>query len=146
MIDIKNFAKKNGAIPLNYSNGEPYFEISETELQAFADEYLLLNERQRNNGEAVGMVKHEIANDGLCGHVVWFTSPASMAQDTQLFTSPQQAIPAGFKLMPVNPTDAMVSSFKEHLAVTTKGSILNFKGAYKAMLSAAPTAPIERDK
>jgi hypothetical protein len=60
----------------------------------------------------------------------------------KLYAAPQQAIPSGWKLVPIEPTEEMLSEI--HLIDSF--SLEALKARYKAMLEASPTAPIERDK
>jgi hypothetical protein len=66
---------------------------------------------------------------------------------TEFLAAPQQAIPSGWKLVPIAPTDEMKQQGWEAYRDSNKPAPYNMlTDAYKAMLSAAPTAPIERDK
>jgi hypothetical protein len=61
--------------------------------------------------------------------------------------APQQAIPSGWKLVPIAPTDEMKQQGWEAYRDSNKPAPYNMlTDAYKAMLSASPTAPIESDK
>ena len=51
---------------------------------------------------------------------------------------PQPAIPPGYKLVPVEPTEEMIDAAKNNGA---EGSRKEIAGDYKAMLNAAPEAP-----
>jgi hypothetical protein len=60
----------------------------------------------------------------------------------ELFTAPQQAIPAGWKLVPIEPTLQMDKAAVDADLASQDGQI-SYADIYKAMLSAAPTAPID---
>jgi hypothetical protein len=61
--------------------------------------------------------------------------------------APQQAIPSGWKLVPIEPTDEMKEKGWEAYRDSNKPAPYNMlTDAYKAMLTASPTAPIESDK
>jgi hypothetical protein len=61
--------------------------------------------------------------------------------------APQQAIPSGWKLVPIQlPYDALRSVIVNHFERATKGECFLFDDFWKALLSASPTAPIESDK
>lgn len=87
--------------------------------------------------QPVAIIKHKLAEDGKSGHVVWLVSPASMPEDTFLFTSltqpTQMHIPDGYKLVPIEPT-AKMSSF-----INTGVHWQVAERIYKAMLEAAPS-------
>jgi hypothetical protein len=55
----------------------------------------------------------------------------------------QTAVPHGWKLAPIEPTEAMVIKFAHVFNVTDQSG--TFRPAYRAMLSASPTAPAEID-
>jgi hypothetical protein len=60
---------------------------------------------------------------------------------------PQQAIPSGWKLVPIEPTEEMIEAGREQGRTNELEFRHRNEGAvfiYKAMLSALPTAPIER--
>jgi hypothetical protein len=61
--------------------------------------------------------------------------------------APQQAIPSGWKLVPIEPTEEMITAAcdcQDHDPADDYDSEIFH--AYKAMLNASPTAPIESDK
>jgi uncharacterized protein YbdZ (MbtH family) len=60
-----------------------------------------------------------------------------------LYAAPQQAIPSGWKLVPIEPTKEMViAGFAKMLEVGKRETAEH----YRAMIAASPTAPIESDK
>lgn len=69
-----------------------------------------------------------------------------------LYAAPQQAIPSGWRLVPIEPTDEMlIAGRKAPLPAVMLDSLtaqtnLIHRTVYKAMITASPTAPIERDK
>jgi hypothetical protein len=72
----------------------------------------------------------------------------NIADKSPLFlAAPQQAIPSGWQLVPKEATtEMMLEAHKLNLVGVSKGTAKVFDKIYKAMLSASPTAPIERDK
>lgn len=61
---------------------------------------------------------------------------------------PQQtasvAVPDGWKLVPVEPTSEMVKAFKERVAVTNRGGLLNTGHALAAAINAAPAPEVQQ--
>jgi hypothetical protein len=55
--------------------------------------------------------------------------------------APQQAIPSGWRIVPIEPTEEMIKEGLKYKAVG--GGVATI---YQKMLSASPSAPIERDK
>lgn len=53
-----------------------------------------------------------------------------------LYTAPQPVIPPGYKLVPVEPTEAMLGAGLRHI-----DGMASMPSAYRAMLNAAPTPP-----
>jgi hypothetical protein len=67
--------------------------------------------------------------------------------DLLYLAAPQQAIPSGYALVPLIPTDAMLRPFvecEEKDLILAYRTMLIING--KSELSASPTAPIESDK
>jgi hypothetical protein len=70
---------------------------------------------------------------------------------TKLYAAPQQAIPSGWKLVPIEPTWEMIAApfegkVEDQDMMAQKRRRDAMADNYKAMLSASPTAPIESDK
>jgi hypothetical protein len=81
------------------------------------------------------------------------TNPQSIRADANdvfnipVYAAPQQAIPSGWKLVPIDPTEAMVDAgWKANINSTKPAPYNMLKEAIKAAISASPTAPIESDK
>jgi hypothetical protein len=61
---------------------------------------------------------------------------------TEFLAAPQQAIPSGYAIVPIEPTEAMKEKGWEAFRDSNKPAPYNMlTDAYKAMLSASPTAP-----
>jgi hypothetical protein len=113
----------------------------------------LTRERQAKSGETVAITKEVFE---IIGYLVSMASIydethakhyASKLDNLLSIAAPQQAIPSGWKLVPIAPTDEMKQQGWEAYRDSNKPAPYNMlTDAYKAMLSAAPTAPIERDK
>jgi len=96
----------------------------------------LTRERQAKSGDAV--VIDSVATGIING------KRKALPMGTTLFTAPQQAIPSGWKLVPIEPTDEMKEKCWEAYRDSNKPAPYNMlTDAYKAMLSASPTAPID---
>ena len=71
---------------------------------------------------------------------------AQMVRDIRRSIRPtapaQPAVPHGWKLAPIEPTEAMVIKFAHVFNVTDQSG--TFRPAYRAMLSASPTAPAQQ--
>jgi hypothetical protein len=87
----------------------------------------------------VGVIRHVIIGEGKTGCHATLFSP--LPAGTELFTAPPApAVPAGFKLVPVEPTEAMINAGRE-----IDSSPLNMSPRhrveliYRAMLTEAPT-------
>jgi hypothetical protein len=63
-----------------------------------------------------------------------------MIKQVGSIAAPQQAIPSGWKLVPIEPTEEMLEQ------IPLRGTGSSAESIYDAILSASPTAPIERDK
>ncbi len=71
-----------------------------------------------------------------------------IVETQQLFTdAPQQAIPAGWKLVPIEPTEEMVVAMNTVIErpynQANAKQMYKARHTYKAMIAAAPTAPID---
>jgi hypothetical protein len=145
-FDISEF-ELTGCIRARWSGGYHGKSSVEGEIFKFAQ---LREARQSSQSEPVAWQAYD-HDDGK-----WFTfETKEQAKEVwpnknvirPLYAAPQQAIPSGWKLVPIAPTDEMKQQGWEAYRDSNKPAPYNMlTDAYKAMLSAAPTAPIERDK
>jgi hypothetical protein len=87
-----------------------------------------------DKGEAVGKIAHEVESG--VPYVQWNKGSIITDGAEVYLAAPQQAIPAGYALVPIEPTEAMVVAGCNH------ENMGDMAGRYKAMIAAAPTAPI----
>lgn len=113
-----------------------------------------LREREEAKAEPVGEVSDSCPN-GCGGYTYQFYSSALLPIGLNLYTDPMLAsvrVPAGWQLVPVEPTDEMCEAAWESDATDYVGEhkrIHRADLAYKAMLAAAPKlmpAPLESDR
>jgi hypothetical protein len=117
-----------------------YFE---TWIQAY---FNIWQAARSDKGEAVGTVVSYGKDGDECTATIYL-GDLSIKELSEKITignkvylaAPQQAIPAGYALVPIEPTSEMVSEAWRACPL----KIIKFADAWKAMLSAAPTAPID---
>jgi hypothetical protein len=91
------------------------------------------------------ILKREMNFHHVCKAFNEINAPTFMGEPK--LAAPQQAIPSGWKLVPIEPTDEMKEKGWEAYRDSNKPAPYNMlTDAYKAMLTASPTAPIESDK
>jgi hypothetical protein len=144
-IDFKRYAPNS----FHYDN-EDIQENYETWIGCI--EYYRHADRQSSQSEPVATVCHEAAKGNRGNPVIWFKSPTSLPDGTSLYAAPQQVQdklavypPSGWKLVPIEPTEAMLNVVLNGTPYEGDNKEL-MREAYKIMLSASPTAPIESDK
>jgi hypothetical protein len=100
----------------------------------------LTRERQAIGASQSEPVAEIVEHEYLNGHIKMIKPLSEAPVGTKLYAAPQQTIPS-------EPTDEMIraaikADYKGKVNIERETLII----AYKAMLSASPTAPIERDK
>lgn len=83
---------------------------------------------------------------GVGGHARTLLSAAAVRLSAEVEQPAGGAVPAGFKLVPLEPTEAMFTRFSQQID-TGAVYVGGFLQAYRCMLDAAPDAPaaVERD-
>jgi hypothetical protein len=128
----------NRAVGCNRPQSCDYF-TGDFNLTVFLEEMLkLIEARQSSQSEPVAYRWYE----EKYGDYNYSDVPNPHRQCEAVYAAPQQAIPSGYAIVPIEPTEAMLDEI--HLVHEFSREAL--KARYKAMLSASPTAPIERDK
>jgi hypothetical protein len=112
-------------------------------LKAISDN---LAARSSDKGEAVGEVRDTGEPHGRYIHL--FKTAYQMEVGDKLFTAPQQAIPAGYAIVPIEPTWEMIAApfagkVEDQDMMAQKRRREAMADNYKAMVAAAPTAPID---
>ena len=94
-------------------------------------------ENERECAEAVGVTASLPGTNN--GYTFVAFNGSDVPVGTKLFTFPPAAqVPEGWKLVPIEPTDKMVTAGYSEVTVEIENSSRDIKDVYQAMLAAAP--------
>jgi hypothetical protein len=141
---LQTLKEINGTVLIN---GKEYLDLSDdVELLATFNAWAW-KAKQSSQSEPVAKVIRNSAGQILIQDGKGGSFDMSQYVGQSFYAAPQQAIPSGWKLVPIEPTDEMKQQGWEAYRDSNKPAPYNMlTDAYKAMITAAPTAPIESDK